>query len=63
MDVFLSLYRLGSDSVQKFEESRRLCSHVVPLQAIYLRWLVTIIDEPFRTRAISQSNQSTSTYS
>ena len=54
-DIFLSLYRSGSDSVQKFEESRRLRSHVVPLQAIYLRCrLVTIIDEPFRTRAISQ---------
>ena len=54
-DIFLSLYRLGSDSVQKFEESRRLRSHVVPLQAIYLRSrLVVIIDEPFRTRAISQ---------
>ena len=54
-DIFLSLYRLGSDSVQKFEESRRLRSHVVPLQAIYLRCrLVAIIDEPFRTRAISQ---------
>ena len=54
-DIFLSLYRLRSDSVQKFEESRRLRSHVVPLQAIYLRCrLVVIIDEPFRTRAISQ---------
>ena len=54
-DIFLSLYRLGSDSVQKFEESRRLRSHVVPLQAIYLRCrLVAVIDEPFRTRAISQ---------
>ena len=54
-DIFLSLYRLGSDSVQKFEESRRLRSHVVPLQAIYLRCrLVVIIDEPFRTRAIGQ---------
>ena len=54
-DIFLSLYRLGSDSVQKFEESRRLRSHVVPLQTIYLRCkLVAIIDEPFRTRAISQ---------
>ena len=54
-DIFLSLYRLGSDSVQKFEESRRLRSHVVPLQAIYLRCrLVVIIDEPFRARAISQ---------
>ena len=30
-DVFLSLYRLGSDSVQKFEESRTLRSHVVPV--------------------------------
>ena len=50
----LSLYRLGSDSVQKFEE-RRLRSHLVPVQAIYLRCrLVAIIDEPFRTRAISQ---------
>ena len=54
-DIFLSLYRLGSDSVQKFEESRRLRSHVVPLQAIYLRCrLVAVVDEPFRTRAISQ---------
>ena len=54
-DIFLSLCRLGSDSVQKFEESRRLRSRVVPLQAIYLRCrLVAIIDEPFRTRAISQ---------
>ena len=54
-DIFLSLYRLGSDSVQKFEESCRLRSHVVPVQAIYLRCrLVVIIDEPFRTRAISQ---------
>ena len=54
-DIFLSLYRLGSDSVQKFEEPRRLRSHVVPLQAIYLRCrLVVIIDEPFRARAISQ---------
>ena len=54
-DIFLSLYRLGSDSAQKFEESRRLRSHVVPLQAIYLRCrLVAIIDEPFKTRAISQ---------
>ena len=54
-DIFLSLYRLGSDSVQKFEESRRLRSHVVPLQAIYLRCrLVAVIDAPFRTRAISQ---------
>ena len=54
-DVFLSLYRLGSDSVQNFEESRRLRSHVVPLQAIYLRCrLAAIIDEPFRTRTISQ---------
>ena len=54
-DIFLSLYRLGSDSVQKFEESPGLRSHVVPLQAIYLRCrLVAIIDEPFRTRAISQ---------
>ena len=45
----------GSDSVQKFEESCRLRSHVVPVQAIYLRCrLVVIIDEPFRTRAISQ---------
>ena len=35
--------------------SRRLRSHLVPLQAIYLRCrLVAIIDEPFRTRAISQ---------
>ena len=54
-DIFLSLYRLGSDSAQKFEESRRLRSHVVPLLAIYLRCrLVAIIDEPFQTRAISQ---------
>ena len=45
-DIFLSLYRLGRDSVQKFEESRRLRSHVVPLQAIYLRCrLVAIIDD------------------
>ena len=28
--VFLSLYRLGSDSVKKFEESRLLRSHVTP---------------------------------
>ena len=54
-DVFVSLYRLGRDSVQKFEESRRLRSHVVPLQAISLRCrLVAIIGEPFRTIAISQ---------
>ena len=54
-DIFFSLYRLGSYSVQKLEESRRLRSHVVPLQAIYLRCrLVVIIDEPFRTRAVSQ---------
>ena len=54
-DIFLCLYRLGSDRGQKFEESHRLRSHVVPLQATYLRCrLVVIIDEPCRTRAISQ---------
>ena len=48
-DIFLSLYRLGSDSVQKFEESHRLRSYMVTLQATYLRCrLVVIIDEPFR---------------
>ena len=41
--------------MQKFEESLRLRSHVAPLQAIYLRCrLVVVIDEPFRTRTISQ---------
>ena len=29
--IILSLYRLGSDNVQKFEESHRLRSHKVPL--------------------------------
>ena len=53
--VFLSLYRLGSDSVKKFEESRLLRSHVTPLQALYLRCrLLSRIDEPFRTRSGKQ---------
>ena len=53
--VFLSLYRLGSDSLEKFEESRRLRSHCTPLQELYLRCrLVSMIDEPFKTRAVQQ---------
>ena len=54
-NIFLSLYRLGSDSAWNFEESRLLRSHVTPLQALYLRCrLLSRIDEPFRTRAGNQ---------
>ncbi|CAE7240415.1 AMY1.1, partial [Symbiodinium sp. CCMP2592] len=53
--VFLSLYRLGSDSLEKFLESRTLRSHRTPLQELYLRCrLVNMIDEPFKTRATQQ---------
>ena len=41
--------------MKKFEESRRLRSHLVPLQVIYLRCrLAAIIGKPSRTRATSQ---------
>ena len=54
-EVCLSLYRLGSNTRQKFEESKLLRSNKVPLAAPYLRArLLKFIDEPWRSRAQRQ---------
>ena len=53
--IFLSLYRLGSNSLHKFRESRILRSHLTSLPQLYLRQrLVQQLDEPWRTRASQQ---------
>ena len=54
-EVCRSLYRLGSNTRQKFEESKLLRSNRVPLAALYLRArLLKFIDEPWRGRAQRQ---------
>ena len=53
--VCLSLYRLGSNTCQKFEESKLLRSNKVSLAALYLRVrFLKFIDEPWRGRAQRQ---------
>ena len=54
-EVCRSLYRLGSNTCQKFEESKLLRSSKVPLAALYLRVrFLEFIDEPWRGRAQRQ---------
>ena len=48
----MSLYRLGSNTKQKFEEAKRLRSRDTPLTALYLRArLLKFLDEPWQPRA------------
>ena len=51
-DIFESLYRLGSNTRNKFEDAKLLRSRNTPLTALYLRArLLKFLDEPWQTRA------------
>ena len=53
--VFLSLYKLGSNSKQKFHEAKLLRSRLTDLTHLYLRArLMKFISEPWKTRATDQ---------
>ena len=54
-DVFLSLYKLGSNSKQKFHEAKLLRSRLTDLTHLYLRArLMKFISGPWKTRATKQ---------
>ena len=53
--LFISLHRLGSNTMHKFLEARVLRSRWISLPQLYLRQrLCNLLDEPWRTRAMKQ---------